>query len=149
MTGMPPWLALLAELPPDARPTRRPVVPESVVIPPEAASMANWYSLVLDLSVPCEGGRVIMATLDGADGTLLSGSDMVYRTTPEANISESLGGRFEPDGTFRGTHWDGITEPGLDERTEPGSFTPRDPTPEEARSLRALLDELCRRAPSS
>lgn len=109
--------------------------------------MAGWYSLVLDLSVPCEGGRVIMATLDGT--TLLSGSDMVYRTTEAANIMESLGGRFEPDGSFRGTHWDCVTEPGLEERTEPGSFTPREPTPGEAQALRVLLDELCRRAPSA
>ncbi len=147
MNPPPPWLALLAGLPPEARPTRRPVVPASMADRPEAEAVAGWYSLIVDLSIPREGYRVTMATLDGT--TLLSGSDMVYRMTPEANVMESLGGRFEADGTFRGTHWYCVLEPGAEEHTDPGSFTPREPSPAEARALRALLDDVCRRDPVS
>jgi hypothetical protein len=112
---------------------------------PEAEAVAGWYSLIIDLSSPSVGHRVTMATLDG--DLLLSGSDMVYRMTPEANLMESLGGRFEPDGSFRGTHWYCVLEPGAEEHAQPGNFPPRKPSAGEARALRALLDELCRRHP--
>lgn len=146
MTPVPPWLSLLAGLPPDAKPARHPVVSEAGAHLPEAGSAAGWYSLVLDLSLPGSGLRVVIATLDG--NTLLSGSDMVYRQTAEANIMENVGGRFEPDGRFRGTHWRGVFPPGVEEGFQPNWFTPRAPTDEEGQTLRALLDELCRRSPT-
>ena len=58
---------------------------------------------------------------------------------------ESIGGRFEMDGTFRGTRWLSVCDdPGDDEPADLQS-TPTAPTADEIAALRALLDEMLRR----
>jgi len=97
--------------------------------------------------------------LDGS-GTLLSGSDHVlYRlgldggpaladaAAPCLIRQVSVGGRFEPDGSFHGTRW-------LSEAEDPGGgvdelewkMTKSEPTASDVEGLRRVLSELLRRS---
>ena len=98
----PAWHALLAPLPSDVMPTRGPVAPPEVLARPEGAAVAGWEQLVVHLSDPCRGLRTILVVLD-ADGVPVSASDGVFFRIdgePAMVRHESIGGRFEADGTF-------------------------------------------------
>jgi hypothetical protein len=105
---------------------------------------------VLDLSAT-DGLRVIQVLLD-TEGRPLSASDHVMFRSPGRDGSErpwvrqeSIGGRFEGDGTFRGTYWqvEG-PEPG-DDQLPRWTPVPRPPTSEEVAGLVALVEEVRRR----
>lgn len=150
------WLALLAPLPADAIPRRKPVAEPGS---PQAASdspIHGWESLLLDLSDPPFGTRIVMVTLD-ADGRAISASDHVMvrhvsgadadASVPVHMTQHSVGGRIEPDGTLRGTHWtvEG-PEPEGDEAPQ-WSQVPRPPSADErARLLQLVRDLLSRLA---
>jgi hypothetical protein len=154
-----PWQTLLAPLPPDARPTRRPAVGDGVAASPAGAAVAGWSSLVLELSAGAAGLRVILVLLD-AEGNLLSASDHVqYRTTDAAPgrsgnepasgggwVQESLGGRFETDGSFRGTRWHGTAPDVPDAEETEWNLVRAEPDAHEVDRLRALVSEVIRRA---
>jgi hypothetical protein len=151
------WQALLAPLPPDAAPKRQPVAPPEVLAGPHGWAVAGWEQLVLYLSAGPAGSRTVMAVLDGT-GALLSGSDgVMFRTgiggapppddceAPALIRMESVGGRFEPDGSFHGTRWlsvavDDGREGDLDWESTPGA-----PTEADAAALQNLMTELIRR----
>jgi hypothetical protein len=149
MTDRAGWHALLAPLPPEAVPTRGPVAPPELLATPDGASIAGWEQLVVHLSDPCRGLRVVLAVID-ASGVVLSAGDSVHFNLPGEPPqirSESIGGRFEPDGTFLGTRWVSVgPKPGDD---GPGQLTstPTAPTPDEIASLRALVEEMLLRQP--
>ena len=66
---------------------------------------------------------------------------------PSRPRQESLGGRFERDGTFRGTRWRTV---GLElpEGEEPAwDSTPAEPSADDVSALRELVSELVRRQP--
>src|SRR6185436_1688336 len=140
----PDWLALLSPLPDDATPQRKLVASPEQVAAGTDGPIAGWYSLIVYLSEPAYGLRHVHLTLDAA-GTLLSGGDgvmFVRETTAdglEATLTEhhSVGGRFEADGSFRGTHWVSVleTKPGEDEGVT-RSAEHRPPTDEEVAALR-------------
>jgi hypothetical protein len=66
---------------------------------------------------------------------------------PAVIHQESVGGRFEPDGSFRGTRWHSVAlEPGGDEDPEWES-TRSEPSPDEVAGLRILVAEMIRRQP--
>ena len=137
MGERPPWLALLAPLPAGALPRRGP------------GGLADWRSIMLDLSAGPAGLRVVQVLVDGR-GELLSASDHVLLRTPgDAPVwvrQESLGGRFNDDATFGGTHWvvEG-PEPAGDEPPD-WTMTPRSPTEAEVAALRVLVAEVLARA---
>jgi hypothetical protein len=151
------WHALLAPLPADAAPRRQPVASPAVLASPEGRAVAGWEQLVLYLSAGAAGSRTILVVLD-AGGTLLSAGDAVlYRSglnnpspppenEPALIRQESVGGRFEPDGSFHGTRWQSVTidrgEAELDWES-----TSREPTPEDVDALRQLVTEVIRRRP--
>jgi len=145
----PGWQALLAPLPDDAAPTRGPVAPPDVLARPEGAAVAGCEHVVLHLSNPCRGLRTVLVVLD-ASGTPVSASDAVFyyiEGEPRTVYHENLGGRFEPDGRFLGTHWVSTgADPGEDEPAQLQS-TPSAPTDEQVAGLRALVDEMLRRLP--
>ncbi len=151
---MKPWHALFAPLPPDAVPRRRPVLSSELAGHEHAAAIAGWDSLVVDLSDPPYGLRTIQVTLDAADRPISASDHVLVRFADEASAGtpvrmrqESVGGRLELDGSFRGTHWDvsGL-EPDDDEQPVWES-TPRPPTDEEVAALKALVAEMVKRAP--
>jgi hypothetical protein len=144
-----PWHALLAPLPPGVAPRSAALVTPGAL--DDTAPIAGWESLILELSAGPAGLRILQVLLD-AQGRPLSASDHVlYRSDPSDHHTqvlirqESIGGRFELDGTFRGTCWL-VTgpEPG-DEEAPQWEMTPRGPTPEEVAALRGLAEELVRR----
>jgi hypothetical protein len=145
------WHALLAPLPEGVRPRRRPVTTTADLDPAAAAAVAGWSSLVLDLTAGAAGLRVVQVLLD-AEGRPLSASDHVLFRSGSRDDSgrpwmrqENIGGRFEADGTFRGTCWqvEG-PEPQGDEPPR-WNAVPRPPTAQEVAGLGALVAEVRRR----
>jgi hypothetical protein len=127
-SSRPPWHALLAPL-------------------PAGAAILGWEHLVLDLSAGSEGVRVILVVLDSA-GQPISASDMVlYRSAGAEIRQESLGGRFEPDGTFRGTRWRTVGLEPPDGEESAWDSTPAEPSADDVSALRELVSELVRRQP--
>jgi hypothetical protein len=137
----PSWHALLGPLPADAVPQRKPVGSS-----PIGQSIVGWQQLSINLS---DGGglRSVLVVLD-ADGTLLSASDAVlYRTgeeSPATILQLSVGGRFEPDGSFHGTRWHSVAIQRGEEEPDWES-TPSAPSEEDVEALRALVAEVIRR----
>jgi hypothetical protein len=153
------WHVLLGPLPAGAVPTRQPVASPEVLATPSGSALAGWEQLVLHLSAGSAGSRTSLVVLDGS-GALLSASDAVlYRSgldgspppeewdAPSLIQQESVGGRFEPDGSFRGTRWRSVAEdPGRADELEWRS-TKSEPSSAEVEGLRAVVAELIRRAP--
>lgn len=116
---------------------------------PEGAAVAGWESLVLELSAGAAGLRVLQVLLD-AEGRLLSASDHVmFRSEGEGQPvqirQESIGGRFEPDGDFRGTFWLISGPEPVDDEEPRWEMSPREPTEGEVEALRQLVAEMVRR----
>jgi len=151
------WHALLGPLPEDAMPQRQPVAPPEVLESSTGSALAGWEQLVLHLSAGPAGSRTILVVLDG-DGTLLSGGDNVlYRSGlsdpappteegPALVRQESVGGRFEPDGSFHGTRWHSVAVDRGEEELEWES-TRSEPSPDDVTALRLIVAELMRRGP--
>ena len=146
MNPRPSWHALFAPLPADAVPRRQPVAPPEVLATPAGTAIAGWEQLVLDLSAGGTAMRVVHVVLDG-DGRPISASDMVfYRTGPAEIRQESVGGRFEADGSFRGTRWLTAGPEPADDEPPDWESTPSEPSAADVAALRALVDEMLRRA---
>jgi hypothetical protein len=156
----PAWHALLGPLPEDAVPLRQPVAPAEVLAGPTGWAVAGWQQLVLHLSAGTAGLRMILVVLDG-DGALLSASDAVlYRmgisgAPPPADCDapamirqESVGGRFEPDGSFRGTRWHSVAIERRGEEEVQWDSTRSEPSPDDVTGLRVVVAEMIRRQPS-
>ena len=151
----PAWLALFAPLPDDAVIERKPVAPPELVASGKADAIAGWDSISVNLS-GVAGMRHVLITLD-ADDRLLSASDLVLfereeqrgRTLVTIYDQENVGGRFEEDGSFRGTRWVTRTEKigDADENAHTTSL-PSPPSPADVTSLRALVDAVLKRAPA-
>ena len=150
----PPWLSLLAPLPHDVVPQRKPVASAQQLADGTAGPIAGWQSITVNLSEPDFGLRHVQITLD-EQGQLLAGGDFVMfvrETTPdgdEATVTdhESIGGRFEEDGDFRGTHWKATLETSADddENSVTRSAQHRRPSPEEIAELRRIIDDVLNR----
>lgn len=120
---------------------------------PDAAAVAGWESLVLELSAGPSGLRILQVLLD-AEGRLLSASDHVlFRSEAEGRPArirqESIGGRFESDGNFRGTFWLITGMEPVDEEEPQWDMSPRTPTNGEVEALRQLVAEVVRRRAES
>ncbi len=144
-----PWHSLLGPLPSGSAPRASPVGSPELHGTPDGAAIAGWESLVLDLSAGSAGGRVLQVLLD-AEGRLLSASDHVlFRSEAEGQPvqirQESIGGRFESDGAFRGTFWLTTGPEPVDEEEPRWELSPREPTKGEVEALRQLVPEMVRR----
>jgi hypothetical protein len=150
----PPWLSLLAPLPHDVVPQRKPVASAQQLAEGTAGPIAGWQSITVNLSEPDFGLRHVQITLD-EQGRLLAGGDHVMfvrettRDGDEATVTdhESIGGRFEEDGDFRGTHWKATLETSADddESSVTRSAHHRRPSPEEIAELRRIIDDVLNR----
>jgi hypothetical protein len=158
MASRPPgWLALLVPLPGDVKPARKPVASADQIENGAAGPIAGWHSITVDLSEPRVGSRHLQITL-GENGQLLSGGDhvMFVRETAShddciATVTdhESVGGRFEPDGSFRGTYWKTTLEStpdGGDDESMTRSSENRPPSAEEIAALRRIIADVLTRA---
>lgn len=153
----PAWHALFAPLPADAVPRRGPVGPPEVLAKPEGAAIAGWEQLVIELSAGPAGLRIAMVVLDGA-GQPISASDMVLYRTPITGaigadssgqdieyIQESVGGRLEPDGTFRGTRWRTVGRAPADAEDPQLEATPSEPSAGDVAGIKALVADILSR----
>jgi hypothetical protein len=150
----PSWLVLLSPLPPDAKIEQKPVAAAEQLASGTAGPIAGWQSVSVNFSEPEFGIRHVQITLDDT-GTLLSAGDhvMFVRETADDGAvvtlsdHESIGGRFETDGSFRGTHWQTTLE--SDPRDADNSITRsaehRPPTGAEIAALRQLVDDVLKR----
>lgn len=159
-----PWHALLAPLPNDVAVCRQPVGSPEVLSTPEGAAIAGWEQLTVELSADPAGLRHILVVLTSS-GQLISASDTVlYRSeisktdqdaTPSSPAinhvelhSETIGGRFELDGTFHGTRWEtiGIESP---DDSEPKMSSKRSaPSAEDIAAIKSLVSDLIKRQPN-
>jgi hypothetical protein len=150
-----PWHVLLAPLPADARVERKPVASPEQIAAGTADAIAGWESLTVNLSDPPRGLRHVLVTVDG-DGTLLSAGDwvLVSRADERDGVAmtihdhHNIGGRFEPDGSFRGTVWRSRSEQrDEDDDAVTVASTPSTPTDADVEALRVLVADVLRRAP--
>ncbi len=147
------WHALLAPLPDDARPEVKPVLPPELAGRPESVAVAGWRTVGLYLSAGPEGLRHVMVTLDASGRAISAGDSVVYRQPEGAQVRwrhESVGGRLEADGTFRGTRWRSISLGPL-EGEEAGTLEQErcEPSAEDVARLKALVADLIRRSGNS
>jgi hypothetical protein len=147
--GPPSWHTLLGPLPARAAPRASPVGSPAIHATPDAAAIAGWENLVIELSAGSAGLRVLQVLRD-AEGQLLSASDHVlFRSEAEGQPvqirHESIGGRFESDGDFRGTFWLMTGPEPVDEEEPRWEMSPREPTKGEIEALRELVAEIVRR----
>lgn len=147
-----PWHALLAPLPQEAIPRRQPVGSPEILARPEGAAIAGWEQLTVDLSAGAAGLRVAMVVLD-ATGQPISASDAVlYSVEVGAGVvehyHETIGGRFESDGSFRGMRWRTLMAETGEEEPQHVESTRSEPSPADVAALQALVADLLRRRPS-
>jgi hypothetical protein len=150
----PAWHRLFAPLPEGVVPQRKPVAPPEVLAMPEGAAIAGWEQLSVDLSAGAAGLRVVLVVLDET-GRPISASDMVMycaEVTEGAETAtefrhESVGGRLEADGSFRGTRWYTVNIESADEHVYMKESTPSQPSEADVAALNVLVAEMLRRAP--
>jgi hypothetical protein len=146
----PSWLSLLSPLPPETTAQRQPVASEAQLEEGTAGPIAGWQSVTVNFSEPEYGLRHVQITLD-EHGKLLAASDhvmFVRETTPDGDATitdhESIGGRFEHDGSFRGTRWNSRLESrGVnDEDLVTTGASRRLPTENEIVTLRRIVEDV-------
>jgi hypothetical protein len=147
-----PWHALLAPLPAEAAPRRRPVAPPGIAAAPGGEAIAGWTQLSVELSAGPAGLRAILVVLDGSD-RVVAASDHVLVSSRAApgdvalmHRHESLGGRFEEDGAFHGTRWSSLLHERTDGTVDQQRATPSPPSPAEEAALRELVAAVLRAA---
>ena len=149
----PAWHTLLAALPPEAMPVRKPIGSPEVLGQASGAAIAGWQNLSLNLSAGTFGLRHLLIVLD-ATGRAIAASDHVFihwqnpsdPSGPWLMRQESIGGRLEEDGRVLGTCWT-VTGPEPREDEPPAwESTPRQPTDDEAAALKRLVAEIVMRA---
>ncbi|HEU4353424.1 MAG TPA: hypothetical protein VFR66_16275 [Burkholderiales bacterium] len=126
----------------------RPVLSAELAGRPESAAIAGWESVTADLSAGAAGARHVMVTLD-AEGVPISASDWVLYSSgePREYVHETVGGRIERDGTFRGTRWRNVmVEVADSDEPQPREAVRSDPSPEDVQGLMRVVRELLRRA---
>jgi hypothetical protein len=149
------WHRLLAPLPADVAPRRKPVAPPEILATPEGASITGWENLTVELSAGTAGLRHVLLVLDGT-GTPIAASDAVLfrleghadQTNGRAVIrQESIGGRIQEDGTFLGTCWstEGPEPEGEEEWKAPSERS--EPSANQIEALLALVADVARRQP--
>ena len=154
-SGPPDWLGLFAPLPAGVKPGRKPVASAEQIEQGTAGPIAGWQSISVNLSEPDHGLRHVLITLD-ENGQLLSGGDhvmFVRETAPHddsiATVTdhESVGGRFESDGSFRGTYWKTTLESAPDDEDSSiaRSAEKRAPSDDEIAALRRIITDVLAR----
>lgn len=150
----PDWLTLLAPLPAEVVPERKPVASAEQLEKGTAGPIADWQSVTVNLWVP-EGSRNILITIDGSNTLLSAGDHVLFVREPALRDGimvaiydhESVGGRYADDGSFHGTRWQMRTEQVVDSDDEgETTSTPSAPSEDDIASLNRLVADVLRRA---
>ena len=154
MSDSPPsWIRLLTPVPAGVVPERKPVASAEQVARGTAGPIAGWESVSVHLSDPKLGSRHILISLDPA-GRLLSAGDHVMRVrelsadgTVRLADHESVGGRYDEDGTFHGTRWlSTIVCESAEDHARQVSSDKSAPTEEDIAALNRLVADLVARS---
>jgi hypothetical protein len=149
------WHALLAPLPDDVVPHRQPVGTPEILASDHGGAIAGWEQLTIDLSAGVEGLRAVLVVLD-PNGKPISASDTVLHRieSPQGSADrpayihqESIGGRIDSDGTFRGTCWQADAPEPPDGEDARWDMKRSEPTASQVDALFALVAEVVRRRP--
>lgn len=152
----PPWHALLAPLPADAVPRRTPVGSPEILATPHGAAIAGWEQLTVELSAGRAGLRVVLVGLDAGSRPISASDAVLYRiespktrapAEPARMRQDSIGGRIEPDGTFRGTCWRTEGPEPADGEEPQWELKRSEPSASQISALMALVAEMVRRQP--
>jgi len=152
-----PWHALLAPIPADAVLLRKPVASPEILATPHGSAIAGWEQLTIELTAGAAGLRHILVVLDTTGQPISAGDTVLYQrrraSQPHATSAggdtefyqESVGGRIEQDGSFRGTRWRtvGVEKAGSDEPQL--ESTPCEPSEADVVGIKALVAEVMRR----
>jgi hypothetical protein len=153
-----PWHVLLAPLPADAVVERKTVASAEQIAAGTAGPIAGWESLSVHWSEAGEGLRHVLITVDGNETVLAASDAILYeRTEPREGTTltiydhHHIGGRFEGDGSFRGTVWQMRTEQAAGAGGDPRMISSASSAPAEDQiaALRRLAAEVMQRAPAS
>ena len=146
------WHALLAPLPSGVTPVRKPVASAEILATEAGSAIAGWTSVTLELSAQARGLRHLLVTLDetgrpnsASDHVLFHAPNPEHPSGPADIRQESIGGRLEADGTFRGTCWLVIGPEPADDEPPAWDMRSRSPSEEEIVALKGLVAELMRR----
>jgi hypothetical protein len=148
----PEWLALLAPLPDNVAVERKPVASAEQIAQGTAGPIAGWQSISVNLWAP-EGSRNVLITVD-ASGTLLSAGDHVLLIRPSERDGikvtiydhESVGGRYNDDGSFQGTRWQTRTEQVVDADDDgETTSTPSAPSADDIAALNRIVADVMKR----
>jgi hypothetical protein len=153
VTELASWHALLAPIPGDAAPTRKPVGSPDVLASPEGAAIAGWEQLTLHLAAGQAGLRILLVVLDASARPVAASDHVLFwspgerSSDPRQILQESIGGQLGADGAFSGTCWL-VTGP-EPENDDPPQWesTSRQPTAAESAALLTLVAQLIARAP--
>jgi hypothetical protein len=153
-----PWHVLFAPVPDGLVPIRKPVAAPEIMESPAGAATAEWEQLTLEISAGSAGARILLVTLD-ATGQAIAASDWVlYRIEREREPGddiaveyrhETVGGRFETDGSFAGTRWLTVTAETHEGEQRQLESTSSRPTAADEDGLRSVVAEMLRRAPAT
>jgi hypothetical protein len=147
------WHALLAPIPRDAAPTRKPVGTPEVLASPEGAAIAGWEQVTLQLSAGRAGLRSLLVVLDATARPIAASDHVLFWWPGDAPAGpgrirqESIGGRLEADGSFTGTCWLTTGPEPADDEPPQWDSRPRPPTDAEIAALRVLVADVLARAP--
>lgn len=155
------WHALLGPIPADAVLLRKPVASPEILATPEGAAIAAWEQLTIELSAGAAGLRHIMVVLDATGQPISAGDTVLYQrkraSQPDAAgaggdtefYQESVGGRIEQDGSFRGTRWRTVGVERSDSDEPQLESTPGAPSEADVIGIKALVAEVMRRKPQT
>ncbi len=144
--ALPEWLNPLALLPAEAEVRRRPVGSAELTV--DVSPIAGWEALSVELSAGAAGGRHILVTLDGSGTPIAANDHVALREEGEGPARwrhESIGGRIEADGSFRGTCWTVFLAETDGEDAAVTEAVKREPSPAEADAILELAREILRR----
>lgn len=150
----PDWLALLAPLPESVTVERKPVASAKQIAHGTAGSIAGWQSISVNLWAP-EGSRNVLITVDES-GKLLSAGDHVLFIRPSERDGvkitiydhESVGGRYNDDGSFQGTRWQTRNEQIVDADDDDDgetTSTPSAPSADDIAGLNRIVADVTKR----
>jgi hypothetical protein len=116
------------------------------VVERRPVGVPGWVSLSIHLSAGEAGLRHVLVTLD-EQRRPISASDHVLTCEAGRNLHESVGGRLEADGSFRGTRWRTVSREveGKDD-AEIVESVPSVPDAADVAAIHALVAEVLRRA---
>jgi hypothetical protein len=105
--------------------------------------------VLLELNAVPRGGRYLLVTMDESGRPISASDHVLFRAPSDGGAwevrQESIGGRLELDGTFRGTHWLVTGPEPLDDEEPSWDMRPRPPEDAEIAALKGLVAELLTR----